>query len=75
MDNFKVAVLLEDIKTQFRMFGEGLEILNDKVAKGFQKMKEFRDEVNLKFDQNLAEHQPILKMIRELNEEQTTDKA
>jgi hypothetical protein len=31
MDDNKVAVLLEDFRAQFRTFGEGLQLLNDKV--------------------------------------------
>jgi len=30
MDDTKVTVLLEDLKTQFRTFGEGLEFLKEK---------------------------------------------
>jgi hypothetical protein len=31
MDDNKVAVLLEDLRTQFRTFGEGLQLLNEKL--------------------------------------------
>jgi hypothetical protein len=70
MEDSKVAVLLEDIKAQFHVFGEGLQMVNEKVDKGFQEMKEFREEVNTKFDQNHREHQLMMQMIKELSEEQ-----
>lgn len=31
MDDNKVAVLLEDLRSQFRVFGDGMQMLNDKV--------------------------------------------
>lgn len=31
MDDNRVAVLIEDLRGQFRVFGEGLQIINDKV--------------------------------------------
>ena len=33
-----VAVLLEDLRTQFRSFGEGLQIVNDKIEKWIKKL-------------------------------------
>jgi hypothetical protein len=70
MEDSKVAVLLEDIRAQFRVFGEGLQLLNEKVDRGFQEMKEFREEANAKFDQNYQQHQLMMQMIKELNAEQ-----
>jgi chromosome segregation ATPase len=31
MEDSKVAVILEDLRSQFRVFGEGLQMLNEKV--------------------------------------------
>ena len=66
MDNNKVAVLLEDLKAQFRTFGEGLEGLR-------KEMKEFREETNNRFNnielQNRQEHQQLMQMIKELDSE------
>ena len=39
MDDNKVAVLLEDLMSQFRTFGEGLQMLNEKMDRGFETLK------------------------------------
>ena len=57
MDDNKVAVLLEDLRAQFRTFGEGLAGLREE-------MKEFREETNNRFD-NL-ESQNLCKWSRNL---------
>lgn len=50
MDDNKVAVLLEDLRAQFRVFGEGLQLINEKVDSG---LKEVKDEIgSLKSDVN-----------------------
>ncbi|MDW7650379.1 MAG: hypothetical protein SCK29_00965 [Bacillota bacterium] len=33
MEDAKVAVILEDLRSQFRVFGEGLQLLNEKVGR------------------------------------------
>lgn len=73
MDDNKVTVLLEDLISKFNAFGEGLELLNEKVDKGF---KELREEMNMRFDgvdkrfeQNRQEHQQLMQMIKELDNE------
>lgn len=43
MDDYKVAVLVEDLMSKFRVFGEGLDGLRDE-------MKQFRKETNNRFD-------------------------
>ena len=43
MDDNKVAVLLENLMSQFRTFGEGLDGLREEV-------KQFREETNNHFD-------------------------
>ncbi len=55
MDDNKVTVLLEDLMAQFRTFGEGLQLLNDKVD---QNIKENREE-----------HQQLIQMVKELDTE------
>ena len=63
----KVAILLEDLRSQFKIFGEGLEMLNNKVDKGFLQL-------NTRLDRHIAEnrqeHQKMIQMIKDLNEEQ-----
>jgi hypothetical protein len=43
MDDNKVAVILEDLRAQFRTFGEGLDGLSEEV-------KQFRAETNQRFE-------------------------
>lgn len=83
MDDNKVSVLLEDLRTQFRSFGEGLQIVNDKIEKVDQKVGSLQQEVktikddiisiklDLKEHQNvdLREHQQIIQAIKELDTE------
>jgi hypothetical protein len=61
MDDNKVSVLLEDLKTQFRTFGEGLQLLNDKVDKGFNTLNNRMDKMETRMDRmeanNHQEHQ------------------
>jgi hypothetical protein len=70
MEDSKVAILLEDIRSQFRVFGEGLQMLNEKVDKIDQKIDTHIEENRRQFDQNRQEHQLMMQMIKELNEEQ-----
>lgn len=73
MEDNQVAVLLEDLRAQFRIFGEGLQLLNDKVDKGFQEVKEEIDLLKTELtnfkDQNRREHQQLQQAITELDTE------
>ena len=80
MDDNKVAVLLEDLRAQFRTFGEGLQMLNDKVDKGFQEVNSeitsLKTElIGVKADlsnfkaENRQEHQQLMQIIKELDTE------
>ena len=40
MDDSKVAALLEDIRSQFRVFGDGLQMLNEKIDAQGQKLSD-----------------------------------
>lgn len=69
MDDDKVAVLLEDLMSQFRTFGEGLQLLNEKMDTHIEEnRKEFRTIQN-RLDQNLQEHQQLMQMVKELDTE------
>ncbi|WP_132013073.1 hypothetical protein [Hydrogenispora ethanolica] len=73
MDDRQVAVLLEDLRAQFRTFGEGLQLLNQQVEQGFSEVKaelsSLQSEVlHLKL-QNQQEHQQLRQMIQELDNE------
>jgi hypothetical protein len=76
MDDNKVAVLLEDLRAQFRTFGEGLQLLNDKVDNLDQKVVIMDSKVNnleMKLDAHIQEdrqeHQQLMQMIKELDTE------
>ncbi len=66
MDDNKVAVLLEDLRAQFRTFGEGLQLLNDKVDQGFDTLNNRIDRLEAS---NHQEHQQLHQMITDLNQE------
>lgn len=74
MDDNKVAILLEDLRAQFRTFGEGLQILNDKVDRVEtkvdnidQKLDTHIEENRHDFEQNRQEHQQLKQMVKELD--------
>jgi Sec-independent protein translocase protein TatA len=66
MDDNKVAVLLEDLISKFRTFGEGLDGLKDEL-------QQFREETNHRFDkielQNRQEHMQLMQMVKEVDRE------
>lgn len=67
MDDNKVAVLLEDLKAQFRTFGEGLEFLQDEIKEVKKEITDFRNETNQRFLENHQEHQLLIQMVKELD--------
>jgi hypothetical protein len=69
MDDNKVAVLLEDLRAQFRTFGEGLQLLNDKVDRVEQKLDAHIGENRRDFGANRQEHQLLMQMVKELDTE------
>ena len=76
MDDNKVAVLLEDLRAQFRNFGEGLQLLNDKVDrvelkvdKVEQKLDTHIEENRRDFEANRRDHQQLMQMVKELDQE------
>jgi predicted nucleic acid-binding Zn-ribbon protein len=78
MHDTKVAVLLEDLRSQFRTFGEGLQMMNEKMDKGFEalnnRMVETRmDRMETKMDHmetsNRQEHQQIIQTVKDLDNE------
>ena len=74
MDDTKVAVLMEDIKSQFRVLGDGLQMLNEKIDAQGQKLSAKIDSLDHRVISlevsNSNEHRLILQMIKELSEEQ-----
>ncbi len=77
MEDSKVAVILEDLRSQFRVFGEGLQILNEKVDRVDIKVEALDIKVDA-LDKRLERHEIkneeenrlIMQMITELSEEQ-----
>jgi septal ring factor EnvC (AmiA/AmiB activator) len=80
MDNDKVAVLLEDLKSQFRIFGESLDLSNEKLDKviedvDYLKKKDIEKQVmliSLREDMNFVkkEQQEMKKEQQEMKKEQ-----
>jgi hypothetical protein len=69
MDDNKVAVLLEDLRAQFRTFGEGLQLVNDKIDRLDQKLDTHIAENRREFETNRQEHHQLIQMIKELDRE------
>jgi hypothetical protein len=69
MDDNKVAVLLEDLRAQFRTFGEGLEFLHDEIKVVRKEIADFRNETNQRLLENSQEHQQLMQMVKELDTE------
>jgi hypothetical protein len=73
MDDNKVAILLEDLKAQFRTFGEGLQMLNDKVDQNIKENRQEHQQIIERIDhlsvENRQEHQLLMQMVKELDTE------
>lgn len=78
MDDSKVAILLEDLRAQFQVFGEGMQMLRDQANHIEQKLdmeieqnaREHllnRQEHQLIIEQNRQEHKQMMQMVQELN--------
>jgi hypothetical protein len=77
MDDNKVAVLVEDLMSQFRTFGEGQQILIDRmdrlettVAGMKNDLSDLRIENQMEHKENQREHQELKQMILELASDQ-----
>jgi septal ring factor EnvC (AmiA/AmiB activator) len=68
VDN-KVAILLEDVRSQFRTFGEGLQLLNEKMDTHIEENRKELKTIQNSLDQNRQEHQQLMQMIKELDTE------
>jgi hypothetical protein len=69
MNDNKVAVLPEDLRAQFRTFGEGLEFLHDEIKEVKNEIADFRNETNQRFLKNGQEHQLLMQMVTALDTE------
>jgi hypothetical protein len=70
MEEGKVAVLLEDLRSQFRVFGEGLAGLHDEMKVRFDTLE---NKLDGHIEQNRLEHQQIMQMITEVDREVQTE--
>lgn len=61
VEDSKVAVLLEDLQSQFRVFGEGLQMLGDKVDR-------LIEQNGREHEQNRLEHQQMMEWNRQEHE-------
>ena len=64
VEDSEVAVILEDIRSQFRVFGEGLQALNEKVDELIKVGRSHRREPP--FDQNALEHRQMAQELRRM---------
>ena len=69
VDDNKVAVLLENLMSQFRTFGEGLDNVQREMKELKNEVTDFRAETNRNFLENGREHQQLRQMIEELDHE------
>jgi prefoldin subunit 5 len=64
MDDGKIAVLLEDLRLQFRNFGERLEFVNEKIDKIEQRMERMEQTLDTYIQQNHREDQQLMQVMR-----------
>ena len=63
------VVILEDLRSQFKVFGEGLQMVNDKIDRVEQKVDQVEHKLDAHIEQNHQEHQQLMQMIKELDNE------
>lgn len=69
MDDSKVAILLEDLKNQFQVFGEGLQMVIQKTDRLEQRFDGLERKLDRHIEQNRIEHRMLMQMIQDLNHE------
>ncbi len=65
-EQLRTNVLLEELMSQFRTFGEGLQLLNDKVDRGFNELNQRIDKLD---ENNRQEHKQIMRAVQDLDSE------
>lgn len=65
----RTNILLEELMSQFRIFGEGLQLVNDKVDKVDQKVERIEQELVEFRTENRLEHNQLRQMIGDLDME------
>ncbi|MCL6590867.1 MAG: hypothetical protein K6U80_13065 [Firmicutes bacterium] len=79
MEDNKVQVLLEDLRSQFRIFGDGLQFVLEKIDKLDQRVERIEhkldshiEENRRDFEGNRRDHQQIIQAVKELDTEVVT---
>ena len=70
MDDNKVAILIEDLMSQFRTFGEGQQILIDRMDKLETTVVDIKNDLSDLRIENQIEHKELKQMILEVAAEQ-----
>jgi len=73
MDDQKVAVLIEDLMSKFRTFGEGLQSLNEKFDTHIEENRKEFKAIQNGLDRNHLEHHQLMQMVKELDNEVQTE--
>jgi hypothetical protein len=70
MDDNKVAVLIEDLMSRFRVFGEGLQGLRDDLNNFKEENRQEHQQMMARMDrfhgENHQEHQQLKQMVQDL---------
>ncbi len=79
MEDNKVAVLLEDLRSQFRTFGDGLQFVQEKIEKLDQRVERIEQKLDAHieenrrdFESNRRDHQQVIQAVKELDTEVVT---
>ncbi|HEX3048105.1 MAG TPA: hypothetical protein VHY08_25360, partial [Bacillota bacterium] len=74
MEDDKVAVILEDLRAQFRTFGDGLQFVREKIDKMDQRIERIEQKLDAHieenrrdFEINRRDHQQIIQAVKELD--------
>ena len=65
MDDNKVAVLLEDLRAQFRTFGEGLQLINEKLDNHIEENRKEHQAIQNSLERNHQDHLQLMQLIKE----------
>jgi archaellum component FlaC len=79
MEDNRVVILLEDLRAQFRTFGDGLQFVQEKIDKLDQRIERIEQKLDAHiednrrdFETNRRDHQQIVQAVKELDTEVVT---
>lgn len=64
MEDNIIAVLLEDLQSQFHNFGERLQFINERIDKMEQRMERLEQKLDTYIEQNRRDDQQLMQMFR-----------